>query len=85
MDAKAIAQICKLPEMSEVFYMIPVGKPTAETSLVPTIPGTAAFVPTVSAGDMRSKHIAIIVPSRYFNETDFYGIQQAFVKEGFIP
>jgi len=85
MDAKAIAQICKLPEMSEVFYMIPVGKPTAETSLVPTIPGTAAFVPTVSAGDMRSKHIAIIVPSRYFNETDFYGIQQAFVKEGIYP
>jgi protease I len=35
--------------------------------------------------DMRSKHVAIIVPSRYFNEMDYYGIQQALVKEGIYP
>lgn len=85
MDAKTIAQICKLPENLDVLYLVPVGRPMEESNLLPVIANTSAVQPMASVADMRSKHIAIIVPSRYFNETDYYGIQQALVKEGIYP
>lgn len=85
MDTKAIAQILKLPENNEVFYMIPVGKPISQANLIPVLPAAPTYFPSSPAADIRTKHVAIIVPSRYFNEADFYGIQQALIKEGIFP
>ncbi len=85
MDAKTIAQVCKLPENLDVLYLVPVGKPMVELNLAPVTAGTSASQPMSSMVNMHSKHVAIIVPSRYFNETDYYGIQQALIKEGIYP
>jgi len=85
MDDKTIAQVCKLPENMEVLYLIPVGRPAAGLNLIPVVASAPAALPMAPVTDIRSKHIAIIVPSRYFKETDFYGIQQAFFKEGIYP
>ncbi|MEN6384576.1 MAG: nitroreductase family protein [Phycisphaerales bacterium] len=81
-DTKTIAQICKLPIGQEVIYLIPVGNPTKKPALANILqPAPAAPVIT----DLRSKHVAIIVPNKYFNDTDFYGVQQALTKEGIQP
>jgi len=85
MDAKAIAQVCKMPVNLEVIYMVSVGNPTERPLLEPIVANVETVQQTIPSNDIRSKHVAIIVPSRYFNDTDFYGIQQALIKEGIQP
>jgi SagB-type dehydrogenase family enzyme len=84
MDTKTIAQFCKLPETLEVLYLVPVGVPRQKTPLAGLTAGpTVAQAPAVM--DLRSKHVAIIAPSRYFNDTDYYGVQQALINNGIQP
>lgn len=86
-DAKTIAQICKMPQGIEVLYLIPVGNPTEKPVLAPAVStaGSPVIYPPALSADLRSKRVAIIVPSRYFNDSDFYGIQQALIREGIQP
>jgi SagB-type dehydrogenase family enzyme len=85
MDSKTIAQVCKMPDTLEVIYMVPVGNPTEKPILEPIVANVPTAQQTIPSSDISSKHVAIIVPSRYFNDTDFYGVQQALIKEGIQP
>lgn len=83
-DEKTIAQICKMPQGLEVLYVMPVGNPTEKPALIPA--ATSAPAPVVvypnARADLRSKKVAIIVPSRYFRDSDYYAVEQALTREG---
>lgn len=87
-DAKTIAQICKMPETYEVFYLMPIGHPVETVNLEPTISTPAAAQQQQGPPqyvDLRTKKVVIIVPNKYFNDYDFYGAQQALLKEDIQP
>ncbi|OHB53142.1 MAG: hypothetical protein A2Y10_07125 [Planctomycetes bacterium GWF2_41_51] len=83
-DEKTIAQICKLPQGLEVLYIVPVGNPTEKPVLTPaasSAPAPVVVYPSAQA-DLRAKRVAIIIPSRYFKDSDYYAVEQALTREG---
>ncbi len=84
-DEKTIAQICKMPQGLEVMYLISVGNTPEKPRLQTLIPAVGAYQQPSAGAALSSKKVAIIIPSKYFNDADFYGIEQALVKEGIQP
>ena len=75
-DPKSAAGICKLPEDLEVFYLVPVGIPLVKPALEPAVAAAPASGPAVRpADDIRTKQVVIIVPSKYFNDDEFFSVQ----------
>lgn len=77
-DAKSVAGICKLAKDLEPLYLICTGNPTQSPALEPiTATGPAAAPAARPADDIRTKRVVIIVASRYFNDTEYFGAEEA--------
>jgi len=85
LDSKTVVQICKLPGDLEVLYLIPVGNPTVKPVLAPAVAPVPVVQPAAQSNNLTAKRVVIIMPSRRFNDGEFYGVEQALVREGIQP
>ncbi len=76
-DSKAVARICKFAEDLEPVYLICTGNISQKPSLVPVLSPETVQSPAVSQPvDMSKKRAVIIITSRYFNDSEFFDVQE---------
>lgn len=86
-EPKSVAGICKLPENLEPLYLVAVGYPAVRPSLEPV----GASAPVVSplqvkpSSDIRSKRVVIFVLDKYFDDTEYFDIEDTFQIAGIQP
>jgi SagB-type dehydrogenase family enzyme len=76
-DSKTVARICKFADDLEPVYLICTGNISQKSSLVPvsspeTVQSPAASRPV----DMTKKRAVIIIASSYFNDSEFFDVQE---------
>jgi protease I len=77
-DSKTVARICKFAEDLEPVYLICTGNISQKLSLVPVLSPETVQSPAVSQPvDMTKKRAVIIVASHYFNDQEFFDVQEA--------
>jgi SagB-type dehydrogenase family enzyme len=77
-DPKAVARICKLTEDMEPLYLVCVGNPAKKVSLESLSSPDFIQTPAVqSLPDIRTKKVVAIIAARRFNDSDFFGVQEA--------
>jgi SagB-type dehydrogenase family enzyme len=82
-DSKTVARICKFTDDLEPAYLICTGNMSQKPSLEPALSSGIAQAPPVSrAVDLTRKKAVIIIPSLYFKDTEFFGVQEAFQMGG---
>jgi protease I len=75
---KAVAAICKFADNVEPVYLICTGNISQKSSLVPVSSPGAVQSPAISKPvDMSKKRALIIITSRYFNDSEFFDVQEA--------
>jgi SagB-type dehydrogenase family enzyme len=85
-DSKSVTAICKLPEGLEALYLVCTGNPTEKPLLEPVIASVPAAVSAVqSAGGVQTKRVVIIVASKYFNDTEYFGVEGTLQISGVQP
>jgi SagB-type dehydrogenase family enzyme len=85
-DPKSVAAICKLTEELEPLYLICTGNPIEKPSLVPAVSVGRAVAPAIKQPvDIRTKRVVIIVAKQYFDDTEFFGAEEAFKIAGIQP
>ncbi|MGB8226657.1 MAG: SagB family peptide dehydrogenase [Sedimentisphaerales bacterium] len=86
-EPKSVAGICKLPENLEPLYLIAVGYPAARPSLEPVVaPAPVVSPPPVKpSSDIRNKRVVIFVLDKYFDDTEYFDIEDTFQIAGIQP
>jgi SagB-type dehydrogenase family enzyme len=86
-EPKSVAATCKLPEDLEPLYLVAVGYPAVRPSLEPV----GAYAPVVSpppvkpSSDIRSKRVVIFVLDKYFDDAEYFDIEDTFQVAGIQP
>jgi SagB-type dehydrogenase family enzyme len=76
-DSKTVARICKFAEDLEPVYLICTGNISQKPSLVPVLSPETVQSPAVSQPvDMTKKRAVIIIASSYFNDSEFFDVQE---------
>jgi SagB-type dehydrogenase family enzyme len=77
-DPKSVAGICKLTEELEPLYLVCTGNPTVKPALESVVAAAPVSPLAVRpADDIRTKRVVIIVASKYFNDIEFFGAEDA--------
>ncbi|MCX5633491.1 MAG: DJ-1/PfpI family protein [Phycisphaerae bacterium] len=86
-EPKSVAGICKLPENLEPLYLVAVGYPAARPSLEPVVaPAPVVSPPPVKpSSDIRNKRVVIFVLDKYFDDTEYFDIEDTFQIAGIQP
>jgi SagB-type dehydrogenase family enzyme len=75
-DSKTIARICKFAENLEPVYLICTGNTSQKPSFVPVLSRETVQSPAVSRPvDISKKRAVIIIVSSYFNDAEFFDVQ----------
>ena len=81
-----VADICKLTEDLEVLYMVCAGNPITKPALESAVAGAPLLPPPVqSQENIQAKRVAIIVPSQYFSDRQYFNVQNALQLAGIQP
>ena len=76
-DSKTVARICKFVDDLEPVYLVCTGNISQKLSLVPVLSPETVQSPAVSSPvDMSKKRAVIIITSRYFNDSEFFDVQE---------
>lgn len=85
-DPKAVAGICRLPENLDALYMVCAGNPVVKSVLKPTAAAAPSSLPAAKPADeVRTKRVVIIVPSKYFNDTELFSTRDTLQIAGLQP
>jgi len=86
-EPKSVAGICKLPENLEPLYLVAVGYPAVRPSLEPVVaPAPVVSPPQVKpSSDIRNKRVVIFVLDKYFDDTEYFDIEDTFQIAGIQP
>ena len=85
-DPKSVAAICKLPEDLEALYLVCTGNTTVKPVLEPAVAAAPLLPPPVqSADNIQSKRVVILVPDKYFNDREYFGVENALQLVGIQP
>lgn len=85
-DPRAVAGICKLSEDLQALYLVCAGNPVAKPALEPIVPAApVSATPVQPLVDVRTKRVVIIVPGKYFNDTEYFGVENALQLAGIRP
>lgn len=83
---KSVAGICKISEDLEVLYLVCAGNPAAKPVLEPAVVAAPLLPPPIqSSGNIQSKRVVIIVPEKYFNDREYFGVENALKLVGIQP
>jgi protease I len=82
-DSKTVARICKFADDLEPVYLICTGNTSQKPSLVPVLSPGVVQSPAVSQPvDTSGKRAVIIIASRYFNDTEYFTVQEILLMGG---
>ena len=85
-DPKSVAGICKLTEELEPLYLVCTGNPIVKPALEPAVASAPVSPLAVRpADDIRTKRVVIIVAKQYFNDTEYFGVENALQLVGIQP
>jgi len=86
-EPKSVAAICKLPENLEPLYLVAVGNPAARSSLEPVSASVPAVAPppVKSSSDISSRRVVIFVLDKYFDDTEYFDIEDTLQIAGIQP
>ncbi len=83
---KSVAGICNLTEDLQVLYLVCTGNPAEKPALAPVIASSPVLPsPVKPPADIRSKRVVIVVPDKYFNDTEYFGVLNALQLMGIQP
>jgi SagB-type dehydrogenase family enzyme len=84
--AKSVAGICKLPEEFEPLYLICTGNPIKKPSIAPAISGDPIVIPAIKRPvNIRSKRVVVIVAKKYFDNLEYFNVEETFQIAGLGP
>ena len=86
-EPKSVAATCKLPENLEPLYLVAVGNPAARSSLEPVSASVPAVAPppVKSSSDISSRRVVIFVLDKYFDDTEYFDIEDTLQIAGIQP
>jgi SagB-type dehydrogenase family enzyme len=83
---KSVAAICKFPEELEPLYLICTGNPVKKPHLDPAISGDSIVIPPIKRPvNIRSKRAVIIVANKYFDNLEYFNVEETFQIAGLVP
>lgn len=84
---KSVAGLCRIADDLEVLYLICAGNPAEKPVLQPAIAAAplAQPPPASTQENLQNKRVVIIVPNGYYNDREFFGVQDNFLLVGIRP
>jgi SagB-type dehydrogenase family enzyme len=84
-DPKSVARICSFTEEYEPLYLICLGTPTEKPVLEPLAAAPQAGRTAPTPPGLETRRVVIIVPAMYFNDLEFFGVQETCQLVGITP